>query len=201
MAFATIRRGASQEGFFAVPVEGSSFFIPSYQLAQLSLHEGDDLTERQFIELRDKILGSRCRQKALDLLAMREHSRKELELKLYRKEFPKEIIDTELGRLAHEGLLSDRRFAEQFIASRQRKNPEGSILLTQRLLQRGVDRALAEDAVHAWFSDDTSASEAIRSAAGKLFRKGKDLLYIREQLRRKGFSRSEIELLFEDLDE
>ena len=198
MAYATIRRGASQEGFFAVPVEGSSFFISPSQLAQLSLHEGDELTEQRFLAIREKLLGSRCRQKAMDLLAMREHSRKELELKLYRKEFPKDIIDAELDRLEQEALLSDRRFSEQFISSRQRKNPEGPMLLTQRLVQRGVDRALAEDAVSQWFSDDTSASEAIKGAAGKLQRKGKDNLYLREQLRRKGFSPREITQYFEE---
>jgi regulatory protein len=200
MAYATIRRGASQDGFFAVPVEGSSFFISASQLAQLSLHEGDELGEEQFADLRNKLLGYRCRQKAMDLLAMREHSRKELELKLLRKEFPKDIIARELQRLAEERLLSDQRFSEQFIASRQRRNPEGPALLIRRLQQRGVDRSVAEHAVYQWFDDEMNASDAITRAAGKLLRKGKDHAYLGDQLHRKGFSTNQIKLLFEEIE-
>lgn len=199
MAYATIRRGASQDGFFAVPVEGSSFFISAYQLAQLSLHEGDELSEERFTILRNKLLGYRCRQKAMDLLAMREHSRKELELKLLRKEFPKDIVARELQRLEDDGLLSDQRFSEQFIASRQRRNPEGPALLIRRLMQRGVERSIAEHAVYRWFDDEENVFDAISRAAGKLLRKGNDHSYLSEQLRRKGFSLNQIKLLFEEL--
>jgi len=105
MVFATIRRGASQDGFFAVPVEGSSFYIPESQLSQFSLHEGDELSLQQFESLRQKIVGMRLTQKALDYLAMREHTRKELELKLRMKEFPSDMIVAELDRLETENFL------------------------------------------------------------------------------------------------
>jgi regulatory protein len=53
----------------------------------------------------------RLRQKALRLLAMRDHSRTELERKLAALGTPEEIRAT-LDRMAELGLQSDRRFAE-----------------------------------------------------------------------------------------
>ena len=201
MVFATIRRGASQDGFFAVPVEGSSFYIPESQLSQFSLHEGDELSLQQFESLRQKIVGMRLTQKALDYLAMREHTRKELELKLRMKEFPSDMIVAELDRLETEKYLSDERFAEQFVASRQRKNPEGSSLLLRRLQQKGVDRTVAAEVLSRWFSDEDAVNEAMQKACMKLLRKGADQKeQIRQLLFRKGFSSMDISSFMERFD-
>ena len=200
MAYATIRRGASQDGFFAVPVEGSSFFISPGQLAHFSLHEGQELTEAEFETLRHRLLGMRCRQKAMDLLAMREHGRKELELKLRRKEFPSDTIAEQLDRLEEENLLSDQRFAFQFIVARQRKNPEGRQVLILRLLQRGIDRSIAESAAGQWFSDEEAAHDALHRAAARSLRKKQvDQSSLRAELYKKGFTAAEISAFMEEI--
>lgn len=199
MAYATIRRGASKDGYFAVPVEGSSFFISIAQLAQLGLYDGQELDEQEFFLLRDKMLGARCRLKAMDLLARREHGRKELELKLRQKDFPPAIIAEQLDRLESEHLLDDYRFATQFIISRQRKNPEGAQVLMLRLVQRGVDRSIAQQAAHEWFSDDEAAFDAIAKAAQRLSRKcNADPMKLTSELRKKSFSSAEIQRYFEE---
>ncbi|WP_422481169.1 regulatory protein RecX [Pleomorphochaeta sp. DL1XJH-081] len=199
MAYATIRRGASKDGYFAVPVEGSSFFISFAQLAQLGLHDGQELDEQEFFLLRDKMLGARCRLKAMDLLARREHGRKELELKLRQKDFPPAIIAEQLDRLESEHLLDDYRFANQFIISRQRKNPEGAQVLILRLVQRGVDRSIAQQAASQWFSDSEAAFDAIAKAVQRLSRKcNADSMKLTSELRKKGFSSAEIQRYFEE---
>jgi regulatory protein len=200
MAYATIRRGASQDGYFAVPVEGSSFFISPGQLTHFSLHEGQELTEAEFETLRQRLLGMRCRQKAMDLLAMREHGRKELELKLRRKEFPHDTIAEQLDRLEEENLLSDQRFAFQFIVARQRKNPEGRQVLILRLMQRGIDRSIAESAAGQWFSDEEAAHDALHRAAARSLRKKQvDHSSLRAELYKKGFTAAEISVFMEEI--
>ena len=67
--------------------------------------------------------------KAVSLLAMREHTEKEIREKLSARSFSPEDIDSAIGRLRREGLLSEERFAEVFIRSRLRKLPEGRALL------------------------------------------------------------------------
>lgn len=201
MAYATIRRGASQDGYVAVPVEGSSFFISPSQLAHFSLHDGQELTEAEFNTLRQHLVGMRCRQKAMDLLAMREHGRKELELKLRRKEFPSDTINEQLDRLEEENLLSDQRFAFQFIVSRQRKNPEGRHVLVLRLMQRGIDRTIAESAAGQWFSDEEAAHDALHRAAARSLRKKQvDHTQLRAELYKKGFTAAEISNFMDELN-
>lgn len=93
-----------------------------------------------------------ARAAAMDLLARREHSLAELRLKLADREFPPEEIEAALAALASEGLVSDERFLEAFIAARIRKG-QGPIRIRAELLQRGMDtdtasRALAD--AHDW---------------------------------------------------
>ena len=192
MAFATIRRGASGDGFFAVPQEGSSFFIPTPQLSFLGLWEGQELDEAQFITLQDRLSAMRCRAKALAALATREHSRFELHTKLGQKEFSKDIIAQELDRLEAEGLLSDSRFARAFIDARQRRNPEGRILLQARLAEHGVAREVLTAAIEQWFSDEEAVDNAILLAVRKIGRRHSDDVRILMELRKRGFTLTEI---------
>ncbi len=199
MAYATIQRGASKDGYFAVPAEGSSFFISQMQAVQFGVRENQELTESEFYQLRTQVLSQRCRIKAMDYLARREHGRRELELKLQQKNFPQEIIKTQLDDLAAQNLLSDERFAEQYIVSRQRKNPEGPAVLIMRLQQRGIDRSVAETVVQQWFSDEEAAQRAIENAAQRLGRKyADDTFKLTHELRRKGFSSAAIRAYLEN---
>jgi len=73
----------------------------------------------------------------MDLLARREHSVAELRAKLVAKEFDPVAVDVAVARLAAEGLVSDARFAEAFVASRVRKG-QGPLRIRQELERRGV---------------------------------------------------------------
>jgi regulatory protein len=80
----------------------------------------------------------------MDLLARREHSRRELRGKLLRKRFLPVDVDAALDQLEAEGLLSDVRFAEAYIASRVRKG-HGPKRIRLELEERGVaDAVIAE---------------------------------------------------------
>lgn len=82
---------------------------------------------------------------AMNLLARREHSCKELQQKL-RKRFPDaDLVSTELQRLAEEGLQSDSRYAESFVRQRAGRG-YGPVRVRQEMRERGIgdgDIALA----------------------------------------------------------
>lgn len=61
----------------------------------------------------DKEVRSRINEKALQLLARREHARQELSTKLAQRGFPRDLIAEELDQLELEGYLSDERFARE----------------------------------------------------------------------------------------
>ncbi|PAU80209.1 recombinase RecX [Halovibrio salipaludis] len=90
------------------------------------------------------------RERAMKLLARREHSRLELWRKLERAAENGELLAEVLDELAGEGWQSDERFAESF--SRQRiETGYGPLRIRSELEQRGVSgdsqalTALAED--------------------------------------------------------
>lgn len=86
------------------------------------------------------------RRAAMDLLAQREHGRVELTRKLRQRGAPPEMIDSALDRLADEGLLSESRYLESFIASRARGG-YGPQRIREELAQRGLPRGDIDQAL------------------------------------------------------
>lgn len=86
------------------------------------------------------------RRVAMDLLARREHGRVELSRKLRLRGAQPEMIEAALDRLADQGLLSDARFLECFVASRARGG-HGPLRIRDDLASRGLPRAAIDCAL------------------------------------------------------
>jgi len=84
------------------------------------------------------------RQRAIKLLASREHSRLQLQRKLGERGFSAGTVAEVLAQLAAEGLQSDERFAESFVRSRIERG-HGPIRIAAELREHGVDEALISD--------------------------------------------------------
>lgn len=94
------------------------------------------------------------RRAAMDLLARREHGRVELMRKLRKRGAPEELIEVALQRLAEEGLLSEARYLESFVAYKARAG-YGPQRIREELGQRGlargdIDQALRDSGID-WF--------------------------------------------------
>lgn len=94
------------------------------------------------------------RRAAMDLLARREHGRVELARKLRKRGASEEMIESALQRLTEEGLLSEARYLESFVAYRARAG-YGPQRIREELGQRGlvradIDQALRESGID-WF--------------------------------------------------
>jgi regulatory protein len=84
------------------------------------------------------------RQRAVRLLARREHTRAELARKLA-PHGTQDEIDNVLNELARTGLQSDARFAESYVRAQAARL--GAARLRQTLRQKGVAGELAEEHV------------------------------------------------------
>jgi len=84
------------------------------------------------------------RERALRLLARREHSRAELAGKLRTYASPEEELETLLEDLSRCRLLSDERYAESRAHSLSRKF--GAARIAHELRAKGLDKGLAEKA-------------------------------------------------------
>jgi len=82
------------------------------------------------------------RERALRYLARREHSRFELARKLAQAGFDDQDITALLDAFEQKNWLSDRRFAESWVADHRART--GSVKLAYELRQRGVNDAIIE---------------------------------------------------------
>jgi regulatory protein len=91
----------------------------------------------------------------MNWLARREYAEGELRARLATRDFAPEDIEAAIAGLVSDGLVSDERFAEGFVASRVR-NGKGPVRIRMELKQRGVDmdtiRAYLDDAGFDWHS-------------------------------------------------
>ncbi|MFA6844982.1 MAG: regulatory protein RecX [Sphaerochaetaceae bacterium] len=190
MAFATIKRGSSPNGVFIISKEDSPFFISNSQLVKWDLAEGQELDEEQYQQVLQLKRQSDCVDKALLFLSIREHTALELTRKLQAKGFSMEEITNTVRQLQSDGSLDEKRYCEALIHSRQRKNPEGKVLLMQRLLSKGVSRQNAQDAIENAFEENPG--QYVRQAYLQVSKTTTDPQKIILKLQRKGFSYSEI---------
>ena len=96
------------------------------------------------------------RRGAMDLLARREHSRQELQLKLGRRfDVEPEIISRVVDQLAREGLQSNQRLAEAYLRYRSNRG-QGPLKIKAELRGKAVENDLIDEAFNAanidWFA-------------------------------------------------
>lgn len=87
-------------------------------------------------------------QRAIALLARREHSQHELLLKLKKNGFDLDQIHFVLHRLVNEGLQSDDRFAENYVLMRARRG-FGPLRIQEELRDRGIAATLVAQVLQA----------------------------------------------------
>lgn len=85
-----------------------------------------------------------ARNKAMDLLARREHSAHELRQKLKQREFDSDEIELTLEVLQQNNLQSDSRFTESYINHRINAGL-GPIKITHELSRKGVASELIDE--------------------------------------------------------
>ena len=103
------------------------------------------------------------RNSALNLLAQREHSKLELQNKLIAKGFSVAEITKVVQELSQEGLQSDERFVEGYIAMRSRRG-FGPLRIKAELGERGIVPELIEQ-----FVQEYNWSDLIRVVRRKKF--------------------------------
>ena len=131
--------------------------------------------------------------KALDLLSRREHSRKELYIKLTKRFDCKDEINLTLDQLEENNLLCDSRFTEEYVHSRRRKG-FGPVKISMELEKKGVKDSLISSEIDK-FNDweklaELSFKKRFPDGASKNF---KELQKQKNFLNNKGFSFYQIE--------
>ena len=95
------------------------------------------------------------------LLARREHSRHELAHKLAYAGAEREELTRMLDELEANNWLSDRRFAQSYVADHRRR--EGAVKLAHALRQRGIADDLISEVLSALNTNHADDSEVARA--------------------------------------
>ena len=128
--------------------------------------------------------------KALSLLAVREHTAKEIREKLLKRGYGDEEVDDAISRLLEEGAIDDARYVESYVRSRIRKGGESVRLMSLRLRERGVAKE-ALDVFVKKYGESPEYFEALKKNYGALLLKKGEEGAIRS-LMNKGYTLSEI---------
>ena len=102
--------------------------------------------------------------KALDILSRRDHSEHEMRQKLKKYGASSEEISAVVTALQYKKLLDDAQFAERYAESMLRQKPVGPLWITAKLLQKGIDRSLAEEVVSRCFPAGAEEKLAAKAA-------------------------------------
>ena len=147
------------------------------------IKSGSEVTPEQLEELLTESARRKMMNKALDLLSMRDYSRRELSDKLVTKAWEKkEQKDMDLGslkqqasdicdRLEELGLLNEERFARSYVDELLRRKHLSKSGLKTALIQKGVQRDIIETVLE---EVDVDPVEQIRELLATKF-KNRDL--------------------------
>lgn len=123
------------------------------------LHDNMILDDEALTDLQGKVNARRAFNKASDLLALRDHSEKELLQKLRQKGFA-DGAEEATEKLKSYGYLDDSRFALRFAQELQRVKHYGKKRIEQELYRKGVSRDVVSDTL-AQLSFDEDALTAL----------------------------------------
>ena len=108
------------------------------------LYDNMILDDEALADLQGKVNARRAFNKASDLLALRDHSEKELLQKLRQKGFA-DGAEEAMEKLKSYGYLDDSRFALRFAQELQRVKHYGKKRIEQELYRKGVSREVVSD--------------------------------------------------------
>jgi regulatory protein len=124
-----------------------AFGLPLIVVAEESLKVGDFLSSAQIVHLEALDEQAKAVGSALNLLARRPRSEREVRARLRQKGYPPETIDLAITKLEGWRYVDDEAFARYWVENREANKPRGRRLLEQELRLKGVDRETIRETI------------------------------------------------------
>ena len=118
--------------------------VSDQSLITFNLHTGKSLTASILKKIKQAEQIISTREQAFRFLARRPHTKKELELKLYNKNFDVHLIKNIIKDLEEKKYIDDRAFTTSFIQDEIQIKKNGPNLIKHRLLIKGIEKELIE---------------------------------------------------------
>jgi regulatory protein len=149
----------------SIYIDGEFVFgLPATEVVSRDLRRGQHLTLEDATILAAVDEGSRATDAAVQFIAYRPRSEREVRDRLRKRDYSETAIEIAIEKVTGWGYLDDRDFARLWVDNRVQHRPRGERLLAQELRQKGIDSD-----VIATVLDETDLNE--HAAALELARK------------------------------
>lgn len=136
----------SIDGEYKLTVDADFWFSCGYL-------SGDEIDEEQYKALADGIFKRRCFSRALNILSRRDHSEKELFIKLSKAD-GEEAATSAIEKIKSLGYIDDERYAVALAKELSERKGKSERAIMAELIHRGVDKNTAENAISSLTLDE-----------------------------------------------
>jgi regulatory protein len=130
------------------------------EMDAVMLRKGQQLTESEIDELRQKDAVVKAVDYAANLLSYRPRSTQEIRERLLKQSFNDVVADAAIEKLLGLGYLDDRAFARFWIEDRNRFKPLGRRALSFELRNKGIAQAIIQELLDEIVDEGGGAYEA-----------------------------------------
>ena len=106
-------------------------------------------------------------ESALNFLSYRPRSAREVEMRLRKKSYSAEQVETVMQRLRRRGYVDDREFARFWVNNRMSFSPRGPRLLRSELRQKGVPQEVVDEVLSEQAETQTALQEQAEEVAAE----------------------------------
>lgn len=192
MKVTAIKQQLKRPDRYSIYVDGRySFSFSETALLRCELAPGDELSDQQLNEYKQRSADDKQYGRALRYVAMRQRSIWEVRDYLRRKDCPLDVVDEIIGRLQDLRLLDDARYAESFARDRQLLRPTSMRRLKLELKKKRISE---EHIATALDSLEVDEMQSIHKVIAKKRRQARyqDDNRLMQYLARQGFSYTDI---------
>ena len=144
--------------------EEFAFVLYKGELSRFHIHEGGEISESVYKEIRTEVILKRAKKKAMYLLNISDRTERELQEKLEREEFPDWAVQQAVSYVKSFGYINDERYIENFIRSKKEKESRKSIYA--KLCRKGLDGEKIQALMELYF-EETTENETISNLLRK----------------------------------
>ncbi len=157
-----IARRRRERGRFTVEIDGRAGLTLSEEvLVRAGLQVGDEVDAAALADLASRDETVRATEAALNYLAYRPRSEREVRDRLRRGGYEADTIERVLEKLRDWRYLDDADFARRWVEGRSAQRPRGKRLLEQELRQKGIAAETAREIVDEADLDEAAAAEEL----------------------------------------
>ncbi len=196
MKITDIKRQIKRVDRYSIYVDDKYLFsLSEGELLNIGLGIGQNFTDGELEELKDKAVLDKAYDRALNLISRRPRSEWELRDYLKRKEYTEDTIQHILNKLSIKGYVDDTDFARRWVANRRLLKATSKRRLLQELRQKRVPNEIIESVLS---EDETDERQVLRELVERKRKQTKyqDDLKLMQYLSRQGYNYDDIKSVF-----